>query len=86
MVSPSLLGVIGDKNPMTIPKGPVPVAPTTQALKKRKSEFQHPGPWHCHIDLELEWERTYDPSFYRCEAILVNGPWANISAENRDIG
>jgi hypothetical protein len=28
----------------------------------------------------------YDPSFYRCEAVLVNGPWANISAENRYIG
>ncbi|GLI81032.1 hypothetical protein PoHVEF18_009401 [Penicillium ochrochloron] len=28
----------------------------------------------------------YDPSFYRCEAVLVNGPWANISAENRFIG
>ncbi|KAJ6049772.1 chondroitin AC/alginate lyase [Penicillium canescens] len=28
----------------------------------------------------------YDPSFYRCEAVLLNGPWANISAENRYIG
>jgi hypothetical protein len=28
----------------------------------------------------------YDPTFYRCEAILVDGPWANISAENRYIG
>lgn len=28
----------------------------------------------------------YDLSFYRCEAILVNGPWANISADNRYIG
>ncbi|GKZ24763.1 hypothetical protein AbraIFM66951_002017 [Aspergillus brasiliensis] len=28
----------------------------------------------------------YDASFYRCEAVLVDGPWANISAENRYIG
>ncbi|KAI8941892.1 hypothetical protein NX059_000006 [Plenodomus lindquistii] len=25
---------------------------------------------------------SYDPRWYRCEAILVNGPWANISTAN----
>jgi hypothetical protein len=24
----------------------------------------------------------YDPKWYRCEAVLVNGPWANISTAN----
>ncbi|KAI3009638.1 hypothetical protein CBS147346_1976 [Aspergillus niger] len=28
----------------------------------------------------------YDASFYRCEVVLVDGPWANISAINRYIG
>jgi hypothetical protein len=28
----------------------------------------------------------YDPKFYRCEAILINGPWAEISPFNRGIG
>ncbi|GLB07790.1 hypothetical protein AtubIFM57258_003155 [Aspergillus tubingensis] len=28
----------------------------------------------------------YDASFYRCEVVLVDGPWANISAVNRYIG
>lgn len=27
----------------------------------------------------------YDARFYRCEAVLVNGPWANISAFNRGL-
>ncbi|KAJ5679906.1 chondroitin AC/alginate lyase [Penicillium macrosclerotiorum] len=34
----------------------------------------------------LNYTVPYNPSFYRCEAVLVNGPWANISAENRYIG
>ena len=25
----------------------------------------------------------YDPKFYRCEAVLVNGPWDKISEENK---
>jgi len=28
----------------------------------------------------------YDPKFYRCEAILIIGPWAEISPFNRGIG
>ncbi|KAJ6013231.1 chondroitin AC/alginate lyase [Penicillium herquei] len=28
----------------------------------------------------------YDATFYRCEAVLVDGPWADISAINRYIG
>jgi hypothetical protein len=28
----------------------------------------------------------YDPKFYRCEAILINGPWAVPSAISRGIG
>lgn len=28
----------------------------------------------------------YDPNWYRCEAVLVNGPWPNISTVNRGIG
>lgn len=28
----------------------------------------------------------YDPSWYRCEAVMVDGPWANISANDRFIG
>lgn len=27
----------------------------------------------------------YDPKWYRCEAVLVAGPWANISAQNRGV-
>ena len=27
----------------------------------------------------------YDKSFYRCEAILVNGPWREISEKNRGV-
>lgn len=33
-------------------KGLVPVVPTTEGSKKRTSEFQHPGLWHSHADLE----------------------------------
>lgn len=28
----------------------------------------------------------YDNKFYRCEAVLVNGPWAEISEQNRGVG
>ncbi|KAH6989931.1 chondroitin AC/alginate lyase [Ilyonectria destructans] len=28
----------------------------------------------------------YDVKFYRCEAVLVNGPWAEISEQNRGVG
>lgn len=28
----------------------------------------------------------YDPKFYRCEAILINGPWSQISPITRGIG
>lgn len=28
----------------------------------------------------LNYSVEYDPSFYRCEAVLVNGPWATISS------
>lgn len=28
---------------------------------------------------------AYDPSWYRCEAVLVNGPWETISEENRGV-
>ncbi|EHK97734.1 hypothetical protein M7I_6518 [Glarea lozoyensis 74030] len=27
----------------------------------------------------------YDPKFYRCEAVLVNGPWSKISTDQRGI-
>jgi alpha-galactosidase len=27
----------------------------------------------------------YDPSWYRCEAVLVNGPWSEISEEKRGV-
>lgn len=27
----------------------------------------------------LNYTVPYDPTYYRCEAVLVNGPWANIS-------
>ncbi|GMG32708.1 unnamed protein product [Aspergillus oryzae] len=27
----------------------------------------------------------YDPQWYRCEAVLVNGPWTNISEANRGV-
>lgn len=27
----------------------------------------------------------YDPTFFRCEAVLVNGPWSNISEANRGV-
>lgn len=28
---------------------------------------------------------TYDPSWYRCEAVLVNGPWSQIAEYGRGI-
>ncbi|KAI6914780.1 hypothetical protein KC318_g466 [Hortaea werneckii] len=28
---------------------------------------------------------TFDPSWYRCEAVLVNGPWHTIAEENRGV-
>ena len=28
----------------------------------------------------------YDKKFYRCEAVLVNGPWSEISEKNRGVG
>ncbi|KAJ5708162.1 chondroitin AC/alginate lyase [Penicillium malachiteum] len=33
----------------------------------------------------LNYTVDYDPSWYRCEAVLVNGPWETISEENRGI-
>jgi hypothetical protein len=32
--------------------GPIPVVPYSQGMKKRTSEFVHPGLWHTHDDLE----------------------------------
>jgi hypothetical protein len=34
----------------------------------------------------LGYDVPYDPKFYRCEAILINGPWAKISNITRGIG
>lgn len=28
---------------------------------------------------------SYDPSFYRCQAVLVDGPWAEISSINKGL-
>lgn len=33
----------------------------------------------------LGYEVPYDPKFYRCEAILVNGPWSAPSALSRGV-
>lgn len=33
----------------------------------------------------LNYTVDYDPSWYRCEAILVDGPWSTISVEDRGI-
>ncbi|KAH8703600.1 chondroitin AC/alginate lyase [Talaromyces proteolyticus] len=33
----------------------------------------------------LNYTVDYDPDWYRCEAVLVNGPWANISEEDRGV-
>lgn len=33
----------------------------------------------------LNYTVPYDPSFYRCEAVLVNGPWPIISSFNKGL-
>jgi alpha-galactosidase len=33
----------------------------------------------------LNYTVEYDPSWYRCEAVLVDGPWRAISEEDRGI-
>jgi hypothetical protein len=34
----------------------------------------------------LGYDVPYDPTFYRCEAILINGPWAAPSNITRGVG
>jgi hypothetical protein len=33
----------------------------------------------------LNYSVEYDPSYYRCEAVLVDGPWVTISSERKGI-